>query len=279
MTKLTFNWARFCNYAHWDLIVNSRFYRKMALLMMSSMMTVILMIYLVIPIFKGFTFGNEETDPAKQVTIFMMAMGFFFSVIAMAYTFHSLLTKQSRILELTIPAATIERFVWHVLVVTVGTQLVLCASVAVVDLTHLILASVYGLNELHSIWMSMYVYPAAQMSEALDFLKGTSEMQINLIFMLSGLSEMTFLMMVSAWKYRYSVVYAIALKVAIGIAEVFLIGCLSNFIDLKDLIDERIDMGTLSGGTIALQVVIIIAEIVAAYWLFSRARVISRNNP
>lgn len=279
MTKLTFNWTRFRNYAHWDLIINSRFYNRMCLLILGSIMTIILATYLVFPAFRGFHFNETETDPIVQISGFMLCLMAFYSVIAMAYTFHSLLTKQSRTMELSVPASTIERFVWHSLTVTIGTQVALCVSVALADLVHLALASMYGLKEIHSMWVTLYVYSLLNIGEAYKFIVDISGMQVCIMFQLSIVSEMTFLMMISAWKYRYSVMYALIVKVIIGLVEAFVLGCAfhAGAEGIIALFKDHL-FGTMNV-LIGLQVVIIVAEVFAAYWLFSRAQVVSRSNP
>lgn len=274
MTKLAFNRSRFCRYAQWDLTLYFRFYRKMALLLAGTMLAIVLMVYLVVPAFRGFTPGTLAHDPAEAVALFMMIPAAFFTVVAMAYTFHGLLTTQSRILELTIPASTLERFVWHVLVVTVGTQLALCASVALADLVHAVLVVAFAGTGVDSIWMNLYVHGFENLAEGLELPLFTRYATLGA---LSLLAEMAFFMMVSAWKYRYSVLFAIVLKMVFGLAESLLLGVLFG-VGLLD--SDHLDwLWRNPGWAVPAQIAVIAAEVAIAYWLFNRAQVLTRTNP
>lgn len=154
-----FNTTRFLNFGKYDLTINKAFYRNMTLVTIFGCLGITLLGFLlrwriateyfalytdhINPdevIDYGATYfgeGNPEllTLTALYVALFCLGM---FTIYA-GYTFHNLRNKQGRIIELTIPATNLERWTWHILMVTVGGFLCCVTSVVCADIVNAIL--------------------------------------------------------------------------------------------------------------------------------------------
>ena len=278
MKHLTFQWSRFCKYARWDTTVNMPFYQKMMLLLLGSMCMPVVIVYILLPSFVGFRF-SPESDATDLISIITMVVASIIPFIAMGYTFHNMLTRQGRILELTIPASTLERFVWHVLVATVGVQLVVCLCVGVADLCHMLLSAfVYRLENVYSYWWSIY--------GQLGVLFPYHEPGLALFALLGLFNNMAFYMLVNAWKYRYNIAYTLIYKTVLSMVAMFCLGCIVNHWMVNDVASLTHLMKTVFDNaryTLSLAnlflALLLVAQVWGAYRLYAKAQVISRRNP
>ena len=119
-----FDFNRFLNVARWDLSVNSKFYTRSALLMVAIICMPIVIYYLYNMLTNGFFFTTETYDNIYSFVSIDTILGLVYTIITSGYIFHNLLTKQGRINELTLPATNLERFLWHVVVIVIGVQVV-----------------------------------------------------------------------------------------------------------------------------------------------------------
>ncbi|MBO4550004.1 MAG: hypothetical protein J5733_04680, partial [Bacteroidaceae bacterium] len=116
-----FNFHRFLNVARWDLTINSKFYLRSSLLVVALCCFPILMVDLY-AILSGNVDVSREVKYNTDLFVGLISLvGCAYCVIASGYMFHNLVTKQGRINELTLPATNLEKFVWHFLVIAIGT--------------------------------------------------------------------------------------------------------------------------------------------------------------
>lgn len=154
-----FNTNRFLNFGKYDLTINKAFYRNMTLVTIFGCLGITLLGFLIrwriakeafalytdhinpgeIIDYGDAYFGeaNPELLTLTALYVLLFCLGMF--TIYAGYTFHNLRNKQGRIIELTIPATNIERWTWHILMVTVGGLLCCITSVVCADIVNAIL--------------------------------------------------------------------------------------------------------------------------------------------
>lgn len=278
MKHPAFQWSRFCKYARWDATINMPFYQKMMLLLLGIMCMPVVFVYILLPSFVGFHLP-QENDATDLMTTITMVVASIIPFIAMGYTFHNMLTRRGRILELTIPASTLERFVWHVLVATVGVQLVVCLCVGVADLCHILLSTfVYRLENVYSYWWRIYGQLGMQFP--------AHEPGLALFGVLMLLNNMAFYMMVNAWKYKFNITYTLIFNSVLSMVAMFCLGCIVNHWIESDVESLELLVKTMSDNaqnTVWLAnlflALLLAAQVYVAYRLYSRAQVITRRNP
>ena len=197
-----FSFNRFLNVARWDLSVNSKFYTRSSLLMVAIMSMPIVLYYLYSMLNHNFFMIGILSDNVGTFSVIIAMIGCAYTVISSGYMFHNLLTKQGRISELTLPATNLERFLWHVVVIVIGVQVVYFFGVVFADLLHTLFRLAIPGAEIKSLTTEMF---------NLDNWKDTTTVFGNHIF---GVNMLIFLLLacyfrsfclVNAWKYRYNI--------------------------------------------------------------------------
>ena len=128
-----FNKQRFCKYANWDLTINRGFYRNLALVIFFTLLGVTVCSFLI-------RWGMYDvTDSVELFSAISGTGAIIFSIltfelfVASGCVFHPLRNKQGRITNLTLPATSLEKYLWHICLCVVGIVVVGVASVAVCD--------------------------------------------------------------------------------------------------------------------------------------------------
>lgn len=147
-----FEMKRFLQVAKWDLTINKAFYRNFALVTLAITVCTTIM---------GFFFrwlgvkNSNWADYEVTGTVFMIVTFFsFMHIISAGCINHSLRNKQGRIMELTMPATNLEKFLWHALLMTVGTYIVCLLSLIISD----------GVNAV----LTMLIFPSEAMRSLTD---------------------------------------------------------------------------------------------------------------
>ena len=147
-----FNTSRFVNFGKYDYTINKSFYRNTCLISIFAALGIALIGFVArniaftsshIPLEEALTLNYQEMflNPSNSffTGIFLFLFVSIMGTIISGYAFHNLRNKQGRITELTMPATNFERWLWHVLVVSVGGAIILFVSILCADLLNAIL--------------------------------------------------------------------------------------------------------------------------------------------
>ncbi|MBQ0141874.1 MAG: hypothetical protein KBT06_03575 [Prevotellaceae bacterium] len=123
-----FNKNRFSNYARWDFTINQKLYKNIAITIVSLFLGVTL-----ISFFLNYISSHDISQTSDNLAFAIgsyQATGWLSLIlewsvaISAGFLFHNMINKQSRIMELTIPATMSEKFWWHILI-NIGGVLIL----------------------------------------------------------------------------------------------------------------------------------------------------------
>ena len=196
-----FNFNRFVNVARWDLTVNSKFYTRSVLLMVAIICSPVVLYYLYSMVtIDSYFFSPDVFDNVHKFSITIALIGCAYTVISSGYMFHNLLTKQGRINELTLPATNLERFLWHVVVIVLGVNVVYFVGVLCADLLHVIFRMMIPGAEIKSITYENFVNCYENWPEFGDYTFG-----VDLFFFLMVFSYIRSFCLFNALKYKYNI--------------------------------------------------------------------------
>lgn len=135
-----FNKERFMRYANWDLTINKSFYRNMGLVIGIILLGITLVSFFcrwaIAEISSEFMGGMITTELATglKITGLIIVIVIQYAIcIAAGCVFHPLRNKQGRIMNLTLSATNLEKYLWHLLICIGGCTLVIVVSVAICD--------------------------------------------------------------------------------------------------------------------------------------------------
>jgi hypothetical protein len=204
-----FSFKRFINVARWDLSVNSKFYTRSAIMMMAFISTPIVLFYLYNMLTKGFLLMGNTSDNVEGFAVTISLIGIAYMIISSGYMFHNLVTKQGRISELTLPATNLERFLWHVIVIVIGVQLVYFCGVVVADFLHFLFRLAIHNADIQSLTAACFWgdvepwtgnYPLGYINLMKDY---GCEITLAIIIWASCYTRSFCLF--NAWKYKYNI--------------------------------------------------------------------------
>ena len=196
-----FNFQRFLNVARWDLSVNNKFYTRSALLMVAVTCMPVVLYYLYGLLTNSFHIASY--DNVEGFAMVIAWVGFAYMVISSGYMFHNLLTKQGRISELTLPATNLERFLWHVVVIVIGVNIIYFAGVVMADMIHALFRLAIPHVEIRSITAATYSLRYVEQMNFYFF--GGNAFGLFTFFWLMGCCYVRSFCLVNAWKYRYNI--------------------------------------------------------------------------
>ena len=276
-----FDFHRFVNVACWDLTINSRFYLRSSLLVVALCCFPILMSFLYAILEGRYTVIGQGDDDVTFYVAIISLIGCGYSIIASGYMFHNLLARQGRIGELTLPATNLEKFVWHFLVIAVGTQLVWHVGVICADLLHFFFR-MGAAGPTHSITAfvsrSRFVFNPDQ-----PRLAGHN---MHPLFLLMVYCFLRTFSLVNAWKYKHNIPLTILLHFlltnVVSLAVViFATTCFKN-IDGFERFVETLDRLNPDAVIISLYVFFILLYcgiVYLTYRLYTRAQLTTKRNP
>lgn len=276
-----FNFNRFLNVARWDLTVNRSFYVKMFLVMFGCAFLPVLIRYLLHFLEHGFVKCNT-LNQANDIIVVLVAFMANWTIVAMyGFTFHNLRNRQGRIAELTLPASNLERFLWHVLVVIIGTQLVFVLSLVLVDLLNVALAWVVcGHSE--SLYITRKVFTTVFDEIPQSLLYDGEPLPLSLYLMgpvISFIGTSTFAL-VNAYRYRMNIAYTILYHIVGWVLLVIAFGVVFSTFNAGSLytIIEKIGGDAMSYIVLAMLLAILAFIWWLTYRLYCRAQFTSPRN-
>lgn len=215
---MDFNKDRFISFGRYDLIINKAFYRTMALVtIFCSTGLAIIGFFLRWIMYKAETnsYYFPEFFKLDNVTITALFIVMFISIMHIVFagcTFHNLRNKQGRTTELTLPATNLEKFTWHVALVTLGGTLIIIAGVVCADIANAILnlafhpmdaqsSITYGIIQIMTGQLNTVLAPSSH-----DLMENGVRTSIMFMAFALSLSGFTFFILGNAIKYKYNII-------------------------------------------------------------------------
>lgn len=280
-----FDFHRFVNVARWDLTINSKFYIRSSLLCVTLCCFPIIMFYLYAIITNRYSFTGGVYDNIEPFVFMISLIGCCYCLIASGYMFHNLVTKQGRINELTLPATNLEKFVWHFLVIAVGTSVVWFVGVFCADLLHCFFRldspTLPGLpSQTRS--MTAEIISHFFCWKRIDF-HGYD--MLPLVFLMTYCFIRTF-SLVNAWKYKHNIPLTVLIHFLLNNAFglFVIIFATSSFANSRAFVEFIKTLDGLNPNTVIICLYVFFTLLYCGilyltYWLYTRAQLTTKRNP
>ena len=277
-----FNFHRFINVARWDLTINSKFYLRSSILVVALCCFPILMSNLYALLTGNYFAWGDGFDKIEPYVLMISMVGMFYSIIASGYMFHNLVSKQGRINELTLPATNLEKFVWHFLVIAVGTLVVWNIGVVSADLLHSFFRIGFS-SETRSITAEIFSTEFTWKAYKEVRFHGYYLMPLFAIFIYSFARTFS---LVNAWKYKHNIPLTVLLHFLLNtlIGLTVLVIAATNFADPGAFIEFIKTLDGLNPDAVIISlyvfaVLLYCGIVYLTYWLYTRAQLTTRRNP
>ncbi len=264
---------RFLNVARWNFAVNRSQYMKMALSLFLVMAIPFLTFLLKTIWVTGITRSPEialASFPGADMGDWM-AVSFVFALpIICGYTFHNLLTKQSRIKELTLPASNGEKFLFHAVVTVGGALLTYIVGFMLINIIqYFYVGTVYGFSNAEwisysSIFFDLDSWPA-------------------FIICLGWLAFASTFVLGNALNYRHNVLWTFVFHMGLGFVSML---CLGMIMPMLIEVDwswlKNFDLSDAETFVKTIFVTFFTLVIVACWWLsyyfYCHAQITTKRN-
>ena len=277
-----FSFNRFLNVARWDLSVNCKFYTRSSLLMVAIMSMPIVLYYLYSMLTHNFFMTGILSDNVGTFSVIIAMIGCAYTVISSGYMFHNLLTKQGRISELTLPATNLERFLWHVVVIVIGVQVVFFFGVLFADVLHALFRLAIPGAEIKSLTTEMFNLDNWRDSTTVF---GNHLFGVNLLVAILLSCYCRSFCLVNAWKYRYNIPLTFLIYFVLNTVLPLLLLFIGKLFLNKDRFESFIEwIGNTDPSTILVWLNIFAGLIYVGIWLltyrlYTRAQLTTKRNP
>ena len=277
-----FSFNRFLNVARWDLSVNCKFYTRSSLLMVAIMSMPIVLYYLYSMLNHNFFMTGILSDNVGTFSVIIAMIGCAYTVISSGYMFHNLLTKQGRISELTLPATNLERFLWHVVVIVIGVQVVFFFGVLFADVLHALFRLAIPGEEIKSLTTEMFNLDNWRDSTTVF---GNHLFGVNLLVAILLSCYCRSFCLVNAWKYRYNIPLTFLIYFVLNTVLPLLLLFIGKLFLNKDRFESFIEwIGNTDPSTILVWLNIFAGLIYVGIWLltyrlYTRAQLTTKRNP
>ncbi|MBQ8969077.1 MAG: hypothetical protein IJ064_05035 [Bacteroidaceae bacterium] len=282
------NANRFINVARWNFAINRSQYTKLALSLF-LVMSLPLLLFILKTIWVSAATGNAEYALTSFTGINMgswMSACFLFAwPIFVGYTFHNLLTKQSRIQELTLPATNGEKFLFHALVTVVGSLLVYVVSYFLLDvLQYLYVGIIYGFSNAHWISYASIFFARGLGETPTNYFLGDAggSVWLLLIMDLGLIAFLSTFVLGNAIKYKHNVLWTYLFHWVLGFASLLGLGLIMPVLLEMDIDIQHIDPDQL---LLAIKwgALLFFALVIAFCWwmsyrLYTRAQITTLRN-
>lgn len=283
------NLDRFLNVARWNFAINRSQYLKLALSLFLVMSLPLLMFILKTIWVFGVTHNTEwalASVPGTSLGTWMSNCFVFALPILAGYTFHNLLTKQSRIKELTLPASNGEKFLFHALVTIGGAFLTYVVSYFLLDIIqYLYVGVIFGFSYSQWVPYTSILFNLSGATEQINsyFFGQDVSIWFTLFLDLSLITFVSTFVLGNALKYRHNVLWTYLFHWGLGFLSVFCMGlCIPLFKDLdwewvKNLEPDHV-LASIKWGAYILLAAITVFCWWMSYRLYSRAQITSKRN-
>lgn len=281
-----FNFHRFINVARWDLTINSKFYLRSSLLVVALCCFPIVLVDLYAILSGNFDVSREVKYNTEFYAGLISFVGCAYCIIASGYMFHNLVTKQGRINELTLPATNLEKFVWHFLVIAIGTQIVWFAGVICADLLH----SFFRLDFPKFLGLSSQTRSITAICFSGEFFNWT-ELKFHGYYIMPLLCLMTYCFLrtfslVNAWKYKHNIPLTVLLHFVLNnvlglIIIIFVTSKFANSRAFMEFIDklDGLNPDVIIVGLYVFFALLYCGILYLTYHLYTRAQLTTKRNP
>ncbi len=218
------NFDRFKKVARWNFAVNRSQYLKLSLGLF-LFMSVPYLLFITRSIWALALYRNTEfavsSIPGDGMVAWMWTCFLFAMPILCGYTFHNLLTKQSRIKELTLPASNGEKFLFHALVTVGGALLTYVVSFLVINLLqYLTVGLIYGFS--YANWLPINPFLFTRLDDDV-----ITNGWLQLFAVLSWVAGFSTFVLGNAIKYRHNVIWTFLFHWALSLVMMLVLGLVS----------------------------------------------------
>lgn len=288
---------KFLDYARWDLTIYRSIYTRSLwmLALGSAVPTIIYLISLVYVFFWGnieepmltHKFYNSNIEAADS-TLFIIGLAQLCCIGQLCYT---LKDKASRLSEFMLPASQKMKFLWRVLLVTVGVFLLGQVLVVLLGLIRYVFTAMFlGFGstspifyDLHGVSFSHFMDQMAAASSELSYETGGLVPSVYIAFGMGTIWMAAFLSvypLASAYKFSRGVLYGTLVHFVVFFAMVFL---LSRFSTIFEPYFVRYacprDLGWFMYGFTFVHLIILVCCWWGAWRLYRSAQLTTRRNP
>ncbi|MCR5312248.1 MAG: hypothetical protein K6E54_01120 [Bacteroidaceae bacterium] len=297
---MDFNKNRFQNFGLYDLTINKAFYETLCLITFFGTLAITLVCFAGRwMMYQKATISSEEEliyfFDYKNIDITLIILAIFFSLMLTIFAgciFHNLRNKQGRIMELTLPATNLEKFVWHFCLVSIGGFLTCFISILAADAINAILnLIVFPIDAQQSITLSLgrifLITPDmatidrnfnGNMEYMESFISATRFAVIS-----SSIAGLLFFVLGNAIKYKYNIILTFivsqVLQTILTIAFFVFIASIDKQQNY-DITPEKIRIGiNITFNIIAIiSIILSILMIWGSYKLYTKAQITSGWN-
>lgn len=279
------NFNRFMNVARYNFAINRAQYTKLAFSLF-LVMSLPLLIFILKTIWVFGVTHNTEWALASMPGVTMgnwMKMCFVFAwPILAGYTFHNLLTKQSRIKELTLPASNGEKFLFHALVTIGGAFLAYVVSYFLLDiLQYLYVGIVFGFS--NSEWVSYSPIFFESASASASIFGERVSFWLTLLADLYLIAFVSTFVLGNAIKYKHNVLWTYAFHWMLGFLSMMGMGLIIPLLKdvdwswIQDFDPDRASTYIKVGATLFFSLVTVFCWWMS-YRLYCRAQITTKRN-
>jgi len=265
---------RFMNVARYNFAINRAQYVKMALALFLIMSLPFLKLVMNTVWLIGATQSTEMAFAISPLTGMNRYVPICFVValpVLCGYMFHNLLTKQSRIKELTLPATNGEKFLFHALVTLGGSFLVYVVGYFLIDLLQFLYVGIIY-DFAHAEWIPY---------NGIFFFDNSDSYWLQAIMLLAWFAFSSTFVLGNALKYRHNVLWTGLFHVAFGFVSMLLFGICTSIIvvHVPDWITNfEVNKTVIKVGITAFFLLIIALCWWQSYRLYCRAQITTLRN-
>lgn len=218
---------RFLNVARYNLIINRAHYMKMALSLFLVMALPFLMFIMktiwMMGLTKSVDYALSATVPGTNMGSWMMFSFLFVMPIICGYTFHNLLTKQSRIRELTLPATNGEKFLFHALITVGGAFLAYVVFYFLIDLLQfLYVGMLFNFDRAEFFPYTSIFFTTPE--ELRNSISPMTSVWLGIIANLAMMAYFSTFILGNALKYRHNVLWTYVFHIVLGFVSMICLG-------------------------------------------------------
>lgn len=216
------------NVARWNLAINRSQYIKLALTLFLVMSLPLLMFIMKTVWVFGITSNKDMallSLPGTGMGEWMSGCFLFALPILAGYTFHNLLTKQTRIKELTLPASNGEKFLFHAVMTIGGAFLTYIVSYFLLDIIqYLYVGIVFGFPYARWIPYASVFFNNASAQGVKLFFSDNAALWFTLTADLGLIAFVSTFVLGNAVKYKHNVLWTCLFHWAMGFLALFCMG-------------------------------------------------------
>jgi len=287
-----FDLKRFLNVVRWIFTVNNKFYTRAAMLIFGCVLLPVVYRYLSVMLGDtGMYYKYDTGDLLVDVTQFLSCFFGPVFMVMLCYTFHSLVDRQGRINEFTLPASNMEKFLAHVTVTVLGAIATFLVSLLAADLVNLVLGTLlFGHGSFSSLTVAALEGSFSWTVLLSGLPKDVDGIMLLAAMYLSSLGCVSLFVLMSVWKYRHTLAYGILYLVVFFLVFSLLLGFIVRYLpavlvltigqhNINKLVmccmDKRV--GALLSLLLATGLLCLIWH--TAYRLYCRGQVTTKRNP